>query len=113
MSTETLGWVPDSCTLPTAERPLRRAEFGDLFASALSGVDRLAPTHLRLRLRGGADLEERVRDLARRESECCSFFAFTVTPDAAGTVTFDIRVDGVHVGVLDGLAARCVAVSRT
>ena len=24
-------WAPDACTLPTAERPLRVAEFDDLF----------------------------------------------------------------------------------
>ena len=30
-----LPWVaPDACTLPTAERPLRVAEFDDLFANA-------------------------------------------------------------------------------
>ncbi|MFI7416085.1 hypothetical protein [Nonomuraea sp. NPDC049684] len=26
------GWTPSACTLPTAERPLRVAEFGELFA---------------------------------------------------------------------------------
>ena len=28
-------WAPDACTLPTTERPLRVAEFDDLFASVL------------------------------------------------------------------------------
>lgn len=30
--------VPAACTLPTAERPLRLAEFEELFATAVRGV---------------------------------------------------------------------------
>ncbi|WP_245718914.1 hypothetical protein [Micromonospora rhizosphaerae] len=37
-------WVPEACTLPTAERPLRVAEFDELFATALRGQTRLSPT---------------------------------------------------------------------
>ncbi len=33
MTTES-GWVPDACTLPTVDQPLRVAEFDDLFARA-------------------------------------------------------------------------------
>ena len=36
--------VPAACTLPTAEQPLRVAEFTDLFAALLSGVERTSPT---------------------------------------------------------------------
>ncbi|ACZ87769.1 hypothetical protein [Streptosporangium roseum] len=46
------NWAPAECTLPTAEQPLRVAEFDALFAGALRGHQRLAPTHLRLRLDG-------------------------------------------------------------
>ena len=35
--------APDACTLPTAERPLRIAEFDDLFADRRLSVDRLDP----------------------------------------------------------------------
>jgi hypothetical protein len=28
-------WAPDACTLPTPERPLRVAEFDDLFSHVL------------------------------------------------------------------------------
>jgi hypothetical protein len=28
-----VGWVPEACTLPTAERPVRRAEFDNLFTT--------------------------------------------------------------------------------
>jgi hypothetical protein len=41
MSAET-RWVPEACTLPTVEQPLRVAEFDDLFATALRGIARPA-----------------------------------------------------------------------
>ena len=44
-----------------------------------------------------------VLDLAARESNCCSFFEFTVTP-TAGDVVLDIEVPAEHTGVLDGLS---------
>ncbi|HET6741695.1 MAG TPA: hypothetical protein VFH76_22285 [Kribbella sp.] len=39
--TENLTWVPDACTLPTAERPFRVAEFDQLFAEHLRSTDRV------------------------------------------------------------------------
>jgi hypothetical protein len=96
--------VPDACTLPTAEQPVRIAEFGDLFAAGLHRVDRAGPTHLVLafdRSRVGADS---VRDLAARESLCCSFFTFTVS-EPPGELLLDVVVPPAHVQVLDGLAA--------
>jgi hypothetical protein len=30
-----MTWVPEACTLPTVDQPLRAAEFDDLFATAL------------------------------------------------------------------------------
>jgi hypothetical protein len=66
--------IPDACTLPTVDRPLRLAEFDDLFATALRDVEILAPTHAGMRLSATVGLAERVRDLAARETECCSFF---------------------------------------
>jgi hypothetical protein len=105
VATEELAWVPDSCTLPSSERPLRAAEFDDLFAAAGSGLERLDPTHVRLYLRGESDLEARVRDLASRESSCCSFFTFDVSASPIG-VTLDVRVDAAHVPVIDAMARR-------
>jgi hypothetical protein len=93
------------CTLPSAERPLRAAEFDSLFACAASGLDRLDATHARLHLRGENDLEARVRDLASRESACCSFFTFEVSASRAD-VTLDVRVDAAHAHVLDALVRR-------
>ena len=96
-------WVPPACTLPTAERPLRLAEFDDLFATALREQDRLSPTGLRWRFDPGAELV--ARDLTARESECCSFFAFTLRRTADDLVV-DVAVPAAQVEVLDALAQR-------
>jgi hypothetical protein len=98
-----LPWVPSSCTLPTVDQPLRVAEFDQLFASALRTVERVAPTHLRLTLDSVAESE--LRDLTRRESECCSFFAFAIAP-AAGEVRVDVTVPATYGDVLAALAVR-------
>lgn len=100
--------VPDACTLPTAEQPIRQAEFATLCSTALSQAERIDAQHLRLTLAGGADLADTVRDLAARESECCSFFDFTVT-DTANAVTLDIHVPASHSRVLDGLSELAVS----
>ncbi|RAJ44651.1 hypothetical protein K353_01227 [Kitasatospora sp. SolWspMP-SS2h] len=59
-------WVPASCTLPVAERPLRVAGWDALFAERLERVSRPEPLRLRLVLRGGEGVEERVREPAER-----------------------------------------------
>lgn len=94
--------VPEACVLPTAERPLRLAEFDRLFATALRQRVRLAPTRLRLRLDPAA--EAVARDLLARETECCSFFTFTFGRDA-DALTVDVEVPSAHASVLDGLAS--------
>jgi hypothetical protein len=98
--------VPGSCTLPMAERPLRLAEFDDLFGTYLRGQQRLSPVLLRLLLDPAA--EEAARDLTGRESACCSFFSFVFSP-ADGAVQLDVGVPATRVRVLDVLAARAVA----
>lgn len=98
--------VPDACTLPTVEQPLRVAEFDDLFALALREVHRLAPTLLRLIVDPAA--EDSARDLLARESECCSFFTFTVTR-ATHELVIDVEVPPAQVGVLDAIAVRAAA----
>jgi hypothetical protein len=99
------GWVPEACTLPTVERPLRLAEFDDLF-TGVQHVERVDVTRLRLILTGAAGLDVTVRDLAERENQCCSFFDFTVTEEGPGRVLFDIALPHVRVDVLDALATR-------
>ncbi|WP_329384904.1 hypothetical protein [Streptomyces sp. NBC_01716] len=107
-----LAWVPQSCTLPTEERPLRVAEWDELFAERLTAMSRPEQLRLHLDLAGGPGVEERVRDLAEREGGCCSFFAFSVTP-GENLIGLDIAVDQRHAAVLEALAARTAAGTRS
>ncbi|MFE9633609.1 hypothetical protein [Streptomyces sp. NPDC006463] len=102
------AWVPQSCTLPTEERPPRVAEWDALFAERLTSLSRPGRLGLRLELSGGPGVEERVRELVAREAGCCSFFAFTVTVGDI-SVLLDIAVDEAHEAVLDALVARTAA----
>jgi hypothetical protein len=104
--------VPDACMLPTLEQPLRVAEFDDLFATAVRQVESVTAAHLRLRLTGTAGLQAAVRDLAARETECCSFFSFAITPiatDDGEALTLDIEVPAQYADVLRSLAAAASA----
>ncbi|GIF23602.1 hypothetical protein BJ973_004211 [Actinoplanes tereljensis] len=100
------GWAPEACTLPTVERPLRLAEFDDLFATALRGQQRLSATALRWDLDPAA--EAVARDLTSRESECCSFFSFGFHLGDQ-SLRLDVEVPAAHVEVLDALARRAAA----
>lgn len=101
-------WVPSACTLPAVEQPLRAAEFDDLFRQ-LRSVDRAGPGQLALTFEQGAG--EAVQDLVRRESQCCSFFAFTVD-EQDDRVLLEVAVPAVHVEVLDALAERAARVAK-
>ena len=105
-----LGWVPEACTLPTAEQSLRLHEFDALFAESACGGERLASRQLRVTLSGSDELADSIRDLAAREMQCCSFFTFTVSTPEPGTVHLDIEVPAGHVDVLEALEARAAAV---
>jgi hypothetical protein len=97
------SFVPQACTLPTAEQPLRVAEFAQLFAAAARTIVRASPTSLHLVLDGDATA---ARELAARETECCSFFTFTFHPasdEASAGLELTVAVPATHVGVLDGL----------
>jgi hypothetical protein len=114
MTTDDLAWVPDACSLPTVDRPLRLTEFDDLFAVAVRRVEPVTPTHARLHLTGETGLAATVRDLTARETECCSFFDFTVTPVTAvegETVILDVDVPAQYANVLDALTLRASAVA--
>lgn len=106
MSTNDEVWVPDACTLPTVERPLRLAEFDNLFATAVRDQQRLSAARLRWLLDPAA--EAWARDLTGRETQCCSFFTFTFAL-ADGAVQLDVEVPAAHVDVLDALAQRATA----
>ena len=95
-------WAHDACTLPSTERPVRIAEFDGLFAAVRRSV-RPEPTRLDLLLPG--DVEATARDLARRESECCSLFTFEFE-STGDDVLMHVAVPPQHVEVLDAIEAR-------
>ncbi len=93
----------DACTLPTAERPLRLAEFEELFADHLTDLS-WAGDRLRLSLSGGPGLRERVADLTARESACCSFFEFGLSAADDGVV-LEVGVPAERREILESLAS--------
>ncbi|MGW0804438.1 hypothetical protein [Nonomuraea sp. NPDC002799] len=101
-------WVPSACTLPTAEQPLRVAEFDALFAEAVQALSRPDRTRLRLELVVSPDNAARAAELMARESGCCSFFVFTLTI-ADGGLALEVTVPVEQVEVLDALQARAGA----
>jgi hypothetical protein len=103
-----MSWVPQACTLPSSERPLRVAEFDDLFASTVRPGTRRGPTLLRLYLAGGPEAAATARNLIARERECCSFFTFDLQPSADAS-ELDVRVPATQVAVLDALEQRAEA----
>ena len=103
------GWVPESCSLPTAEQPLRVAEFDRLFGQAVLGWDRPSATRLDLAL--AADAEDDARDLAAREVGCCSFFGFEFDSDGSNVV-MRIEVPPSRAEVLDAVTERVASAVR-
>ena len=89
--------IPDFCTLPTAERPFRVAEFDRLFAEHLRRADRVDARTLDLTL--DPESLTTVEDLTARETECCSFFTFTTE------LHLRITVPPTQTAVLDGFVS--------
>ena len=77
--------LPVACTLTGTPGAFaeRMAEYRRLFGQYLAERTRTAQG-IRFRFRAEPGVEDWVRDLARREQECCGFFRFTVTADARG-----------------------------
>lgn len=96
-------WAPAACTLPTAEQPLRLVEFDVFFRTAVRRSTRTSTTRLDLVILG--EFEAIARDLAERETRCCSFFRFEFRP-AADDLVMCIGVPKDHLDVLDALHAR-------
>ncbi|WP_207128331.1 hypothetical protein [Actinocatenispora comari] len=105
MKDRVMTWVPDACTLPTVDQPLRLAEFDDVFAESGRSVERSAETAVRVEFEPASTVAARLADLAMRESSCCSFFDFTLRMSDA-RLLLDVEVPAAHVPVLDALAAR-------
>lgn len=97
-------WVPEVCTLPTVEQPLRAREFDELLAGSVRGAERVEAGRLRLELEPSPEVAGRAAHLAARETVCCSFLTFTLTAAASG-LWLEIAVPDAHSGVLDALAA--------
>jgi hypothetical protein len=107
----TEAWIPQACTLPTAERPLRTAEFDELFAKARE-VSRRDDTTLVLELEPTPEVAARAADLAMREIGCCSFFTFTLEL-ATETVSLTIGVVPGQTAVLDAITERASTTPAT
>jgi hypothetical protein len=103
-------WVPTACTLPSADRPLRVAEFDELFAAAVRDVQRSGPTELAVTLAAAPGRADLVRDLTRRETECCSFFTFRL--EDGDPLRLRVTVPPAHTDVLDALAERAARRGR-
>ncbi|MFD4638027.1 hypothetical protein ACFWN2_11975 [Lentzea sp. NPDC058436] len=97
------AWVPEACTLPTADRPFRVAELDDLLAGAAR--HRPSRTRLVVELEPRPEVAARAADLAVRETGCCSFFTFDLTMTGDG-VSLAISVPDSRAEVLDALAVR-------
>lgn len=110
MTANLLGddWVPQACTLPRVDQPLRRAEFDDLFARDVLAVHRESAQRIRLELRLDAETASRTAALAVKETGCCSFFAFDLAI-ADGVLSLGIETAAPHEAVLAALCARAEA----
>jgi hypothetical protein len=102
------SWAPADCTLPTAERPMRAAEFSDMFSRDVLTVDRPEASRLRLGLRLGRETASRAAALTAAETQCCSFFTFTLTV-ANDSLFLDVGVPESRTEILDALADRAAA----
>ena len=79
---------------------MREAEFENLFASSLTGAVRTSPTGAELTLT--LESVPQARDLAARETSCCSFFSFEIREENRKAV-MSITVKPAHTAVLDAL----------
>ena len=70
------AWAPDACTLPTADQPLRIAEFDDLFATAVRRRHAPRPAAWSCTSNPTPEVAATAAGLAARETACCSFFTF-------------------------------------
>lgn len=91
--------------MPTAERPLRVAEFDELFATAVREVRREDQVRLVLDLNPQPEAAVKAADLVVRETGCCSVFTFGLNA-TGGSLRLEITVPETQVEVLNALMAR-------
>ncbi|WP_245649480.1 hypothetical protein [Nocardia shimofusensis] len=85
------------------EQPIRVAEFAQFFTTSARTTRRPDRTRLEVVVDPGA--EAMARELAGRESSCCSFFTFDFT-STDKDVVMGIGVPAADTDVLDAFAAR-------
>jgi hypothetical protein len=100
-----LDLVPDACTLPTAEQPLRLAEFDRLFGSVSAAVERRGPQTARISFPPQPEIAAQAADLVVRETRCCSFFTFSLTA-TGGALHLDVTVPESQTAVLESVLGR-------
>jgi hypothetical protein len=100
---EAVAFAPAACNLPTAQRPIRAAEFLDLLGRQVIGVQDANEQHTRFALNPDPEVASTTADLFTRETQCCSFFTFTLTA-TGGSLTLDVEVPPSQVGVLAALS---------
>lgn len=103
------SWVPSACTLPSAEQPLRVAEFDELFATSVRTIERPGADRMVLVIEPAS--EATARDLAARETGCCSCFDFAFASAADGDVRLSVSVPAGRADILDALARRAAEAS--
>lgn len=65
-----------SCSLDEHDAKQRNAEFADVVARGLRHRERPSDYRVRLVFENRQGLGDDIRQLARRESQCCGFFSF-------------------------------------
>ena len=105
-------WVPSSCTMPTAEQPLRLAEFDALFAEDVLSVEQTSSGEVALALKPESHVAARAAQLAAAETGCCSFFTFGITI-TEGRLDMVVSSDPRHEDVLAALASRAASLVGT
>lgn len=104
--------ITSTCTLSSAERLTRAADFDRLFTDVVLGVEHLEDATVRLALRADAPTASRAAELAARETACCSFFSFVLTAKA-GSLILEVSVPDEHLPTLNTIAARAEACLQT
>jgi hypothetical protein len=82
---------PIACTLDSVGIATRLDEFADLFRRKLIGRE-TTDRGIRFRFAADPEAEGEIRDLARREQTCCSFFRFDITVNG-DEIWWDATVD--------------------
>lgn len=104
-SVEPQTWVPEACTLPTVEQPLRVAAFDVVLGRAVRAVEETGPAGVRLHLHRNPEGIGQVASLLVQEAECCDFFRFTLVV-AADVLALDVMVPPAQAAVLAALSDR-------